>query len=169
VVTGRSQVWVPTQTWLRVGTQTWLWLVTTCICKPEAAIQLELLMMSGVPLNTCWAVNERRNSKFCYKAASCWLFLLSHTVMHGSMNIKLIYKNNVTSQKFLFCTVNKLPCSWSHFASQNPPHTYTHRKNVCPSCLIILILNASALLRHGYATGTSHRSPYCSNTWRDIV
>jgi len=31
VVTGRSQVWVgtPTQTWLR--------LVTTCVCKPEAA------------------------------------------------------------------------------------------------------------------------------------
>jgi len=29
VVTGRSQVWVPTQTWLRP--------VTTCVCKPEAA------------------------------------------------------------------------------------------------------------------------------------
>jgi len=29
VVTGRSQVWVGTQTWLR--------LVTTCVCKPEAA------------------------------------------------------------------------------------------------------------------------------------
>jgi len=28
VVTGRSQVWVPTQTWLRR--------VTTCVCKPEA-------------------------------------------------------------------------------------------------------------------------------------
>ena len=29
VVTDRSQVWVPTQTWLRP--------VTTCVCKPEAA------------------------------------------------------------------------------------------------------------------------------------
>jgi len=33
VVTGRSQVWVGTA----VPTQTWLQLVTTCVCKPEAA------------------------------------------------------------------------------------------------------------------------------------
>jgi len=51
-------------------------------------IQLELLMMSGVPLETCWAFNERWNNKSCYKDASCWLLLLIHTTMHGSMNIK---------------------------------------------------------------------------------
>jgi hypothetical protein len=51
-------------------------------------IHLELLMMSGVPLETCWAFNKRWNNKFYYKVASCWLFLLSHTTMHGSMNIK---------------------------------------------------------------------------------
>ena len=51
-------------------------------------IQLELLMMSGIPLETCSAFNERWNNKFYYKVASCWLFLLSHTTMHGSMNIK---------------------------------------------------------------------------------
>jgi len=44
--------------------------------------------MSGVPLETCWAFNERWNNKFCYKVASCWLFLLNHTTMHRSMNIK---------------------------------------------------------------------------------
>jgi len=27
--------------------------------------------------------------EFYYKVASCWLFLLSHTKMHGSMNIKI--------------------------------------------------------------------------------
>ena len=54
-------------------------------------IQFELLMMSGMPLETCWAVNELWNNKFCYKVASCWLFLLSHTTMHGSMNIKCNY------------------------------------------------------------------------------
>jgi hypothetical protein len=27
-------------------------------------------------------------NKFYYKVASCWLFFLSHTTMHGSMNIK---------------------------------------------------------------------------------
>ena len=41
VVTGRSQVWVPTQTSLRP--------VTTCVCKPEVANTVELLMMSGMP------------------------------------------------------------------------------------------------------------------------
>jgi len=40
-------------------------------------IQLELLMMSGMPLETCWSFNERWNNKFYYKVASCWLFLLS--------------------------------------------------------------------------------------------
>ena len=65
VVTGRSQVWVGT-----------------------LQIQLELLMMSDIPLETCWAFNELWNNKFRYQVASCWLLLLSHTTMHGSMNIK---------------------------------------------------------------------------------
>ena len=47
-------------------------------------IQLELRMMSGVPLETCWAFNERWNNKFCYKVASCWLFLL--TVAVGTLH-----------------------------------------------------------------------------------
>jgi len=33
--------------------------------------------MSGMPLETCSAFNERWNNKFCYKVASCWLFLLT--------------------------------------------------------------------------------------------
>ena len=69
-------------------------------------IQLELLMMSSMPLETCWAFNERWINKFYYKVASCWLlllshttifllshttiFLLSHTTMHGYMNIKFV-------------------------------------------------------------------------------
>jgi hypothetical protein len=43
-------------------------------------IQLELLMMSGVPLETCWAFNERWNNKFCYKVESRWVFLLNLTI-----------------------------------------------------------------------------------------
>jgi len=38
-------------------------------------IQSELLTMSGMPLETCWALNERWINKFYYKVASCWLFL----------------------------------------------------------------------------------------------
>jgi hypothetical protein len=35
----------------------------------------ELLMMSGVSLETCWAIRKQRNDKFYYTVASCWLFL----------------------------------------------------------------------------------------------
>jgi hypothetical protein len=85
VVAGCSQVWVGTA----VPTQTWLRPITTCVCKPETA-KTDLLMMSCVPLETCWAVTECWNNKFRYKVASCWLFILSHTTMQGSMNIKFI-------------------------------------------------------------------------------
>jgi hypothetical protein len=51
-------------------------LVTTWVYKPEAANTLVLLMMSGMPLETCWAFNKFWNNKFYYKVASCWLFLL---------------------------------------------------------------------------------------------
>jgi hypothetical protein len=53
-------------------------------------IQLELLMMSVVPLEIYWAFNERWNSKFYYKVAACWLFLLCHNTMHRSMNIRFM-------------------------------------------------------------------------------
>jgi hypothetical protein len=79
VVTGRSQVWVGTD----YGRSPHAYV------NQRLQIQLELLMMSGVPLETCWAFIERWNNKFYYKVASCWLFLLSHTTMHGSMNIKI--------------------------------------------------------------------------------
>ena len=39
-----------------------------------AGHSLELLMMSGVPLETCWAFKILWNNKFYYKAASCWYF-----------------------------------------------------------------------------------------------
>jgi hypothetical protein len=44
--------------------------------KPEAAITVfELLMMSGVSLETCGAIDKHWNNKFWYTVASCWLFL----------------------------------------------------------------------------------------------
>ena len=47
-------------------------------------------MIIGMQLETCWAFNKFWNNKFYYKVASCWLFLLILTTMHGSMNIKVI-------------------------------------------------------------------------------
>jgi hypothetical protein len=47
--------------------------------------------MSCMQLETCWAFNKLWNNKFYYKVASCWLFLLIHTMMHVSINIKKLH------------------------------------------------------------------------------
>ena len=60
-----------------------LWLPAAVSCqqpqryvKPETAITVfELLMMSGVSLETCWAIKKHWNNKFYYTVQSCWLFL----------------------------------------------------------------------------------------------
>ena len=61
-------------------------------------------MMSGMPLETCWAFNKCWNNKFYYNVASCWLFLLNHTAMHGSMNIKLIFQFLIFDVFYMFRT-----------------------------------------------------------------
>jgi hypothetical protein len=61
---------------------------TTRGCK----YSLELLMMSGMPLDTYWAFNKLWNNKFYYKVASRWLFLLIHTTTHESMNTKFTFE-----------------------------------------------------------------------------
>jgi hypothetical protein len=101
VVTDRSQVWVGTEFPPRLDYGR----------SPHAYVnqrlqrQLELLMMSGVPLETCWAFNERWNNKFYYKVASCWLFVLSNTTMHGFMNIKTIL-SDLLLRNWYHLTVN---------------------------------------------------------------
>ena len=84
VVTARSQFWVGTvvgQFPLRLDNGR----SPHAYVNQRLQIQLELLMMSGLPLETYWALNERWNNKFYYKVKSCWLFLLSYTTMHGTI------------------------------------------------------------------------------------
>ena len=50
---------------------------------------------NGIYYSTCSLkavelLMNKWNSKFHYQVASCWLFILSCTAMHGSMNIKLV-------------------------------------------------------------------------------
>jgi hypothetical protein len=53
--------------------------------KPEAVITIfELLMMSGVSLETCWAFNKLWNNKFYYKSAPFWYFYWSTMVTIGT-------------------------------------------------------------------------------------
>jgi len=61
VVTARSQV-------CKCSWSSWWW-------ATYRSKHVELLM-------------NKWNNKFRYQVASCWLFILSYTTMHGSMNIK---------------------------------------------------------------------------------
>jgi hypothetical protein len=118
VVTSRGQVWVGTSSHPELSGNQFPLRIDYCrspyaYVNQRLQIQLELLMMSGLPLETCWGFNERWNNKFYYKVASCWLFLLSHTTMHGSMyikcNIHISYDNErnlkVTSHKIILMCV----------------------------------------------------------------
>ena len=40
------------------------------------SLELLMMMMSGMSLETCWTFNKFWNNKFYYKVAACWLFLL---------------------------------------------------------------------------------------------
>jgi len=40
----------------------------------QAVANAEWALMSGGPLETCWAFRKIWNNKFYYKAASCWYF-----------------------------------------------------------------------------------------------
>ena len=64
-------------------------------------------MMSGVPLETCWAFNKLWNNKFYYKAASRWYFYcvvryiwtgrLPHTRVGWSRYLSLVSTNTFVS------------------------------------------------------------------------
>jgi hypothetical protein len=59
----------------RISSDTPLIIRSSQTVKPEAAMTVfELLMMSGVSLETRRAF-KKRNNKFYYTVASCWLFL----------------------------------------------------------------------------------------------
>jgi hypothetical protein len=73
-------------------------------------IQLELLIMSGVPLGTCWAYNETWNNKFYYKVVSCWLFLLSVHAMCVLIFSAVLFWNISNCMKYSAWYYHK--CTW---------------------------------------------------------
>jgi hypothetical protein len=93
VVTGRSQISLPLR--LDYGRSPHAYV------NQRLQIQLELLMMSGVPLETCWTFDERWNNKFYYKVASCWLFLLSWTMNRADYTLTWcgFWKSNVKTSR----------------------------------------------------------------------
>jgi hypothetical protein len=60
-----------------------VWKTGSCKCS------FRLLMMGGVSPETCWASYKYRIIKFWYIVASCWIFFMNCTMMHGPTNAKL--------------------------------------------------------------------------------
>jgi hypothetical protein len=79
-------------------------------------------MMSGVSLETCWAIKKHWNNKFYYTAASFWLSLYDR---YGVLCSPYDFKTTRTSCNFghiqkdqqagcFFSSVNWIAVSWSH-------------------------------------------------------
>jgi hypothetical protein len=66
-----------------------LWKTRGCQCS------IRLLMMSGVLPETCWASYKYGIKRFWYLLASCWIFFMNCTMMHGSTNIQYHEKSPV--------------------------------------------------------------------------
>jgi len=70
-------------------------------------------MMSGMPLETCSAFNERWNNKFYYRVASCWLFLLVH------MNVNIEDGSQVPFRMGKICGSRGSTAVFKHHTSDN--------------------------------------------------
>ena len=72
----------------------------------------ELLMMSGVSHETCWAIKKHKNNKFYYTAASCWFFLWDlcyDARIHEHQTFKVLLKINCLMR---FCELTAVYLSY---------------------------------------------------------
>jgi len=67
---------------IRVQTTFRVWKTRSCQCS------FRLLIIGGMSPETCWASCKYGIIKFWYIVASCWVFLINCTMMHGSTDIK---------------------------------------------------------------------------------
>jgi hypothetical protein len=62
-----------------------VWKTRGCQCS------FRLLIMGGVSPETCWASYKYGIIKFWYIVASCWIFHVNCTMMHGTTNISVVW------------------------------------------------------------------------------
>jgi len=83
-------------------------------------------MMSGMPLETCWAFNKFCNNKFYYKIASCWLFLLIQISSSQHFALPPICVKIFHSQYYLVTMVIQTQSLRSQIYIYIYTHTHTH-------------------------------------------
>ena len=118
-------------------------------------IQLELLMMRGMTLETCWAFNERWINQFYYKVASCSLFLLSDSCFVKAIILQIPpgISSMQDTRTVLYCHL------WPVWLYRNIPHYFTNGGNfenktlinplnpeLNPICYLLALLRAHHFL-----------------------
>ena len=82
--------------------------------KPEAAITVfELLMMSGVSLETCWAIKKHWNYKFYYTVASCSLFLYDFLLFSVNFALTIPKEGKCPDTRFWTRSISRNVCKHS--------------------------------------------------------
>jgi len=92
-------------------------------------------MMGGVSPETCWA-SYKYEIKFWYTVASCWIFFVNYTMMHGSTNIKHTYNRSCiqclhadalgfNATQYMNCVTGSETVAW-----QKIPYSYWFQKHV---------------------------------------
>jgi len=98
-------------------------------------------MMSGVPLETCWAFNKLWNNKFYYKAATCWYFyrilLLTHyPIIEQTMDVfrpNILLLNHLFSHRIkVSCKLYSRDCGKMLFQKQITSLSKRCNLNLCP-------------------------------------
>jgi len=84
---------------------------------------LELLMMSGVPLETCWAFKKLWNTKFYYKSASCWHFywVIYDERIHEYQNLAHFFLEREMCQTKVVEKIKTNTLSSATFCEKNVP------------------------------------------------
>jgi len=91
--------------------------------KPEATITVfELLMMSVVSLETCWAIKKQWNNKFYYTVASCWLFLYNLYNEARTHEYQVLLVNHTRDLEYLAAPGKFIVLAWSN----ETPGLWTH-------------------------------------------
>jgi len=99
-------------------------------------------MMSGVPLETCWAFKKLWNNKFYYKAASCWYFY------------RVIYDARIHEYQILCCTscILWFLNAWNENDARLASFAILH---VCPGFYFHRLLCCGYSLLHDRVTSVS--------------
>jgi hypothetical protein len=117
-------------------------------------------MMSGVPLETCWAFNKRWNNQFYYNAASCWYF---YWVIYDAR----IYEYQVSNPLLLLlCYIIPVPED-GFLQTRNTQHIFDNKIYCLKIQTWLTVLLFVRLLEQ--ALSTINHNHYITRCWKRLL